>query len=174
MDNMDSPDQEPREIAIQLFSEDPKPPFSCQLLAYADPNDAPFLFEIMLTILLEGVDIMVDGLTTTDLTKFTENHVLTLNPWLNSIGFQVNIENSGKQILDHYCKIILRNSPAAGEYFKNVHEDTSYHFVINYRAYEKNKVKTKIDELYALFHVNGKLYKIWFTAAKLTNTPRCG
>lgn len=155
---------EPVEIALTLFSEDPKEPFSCQLYAYDNEPDALYLFEIVLTIMMEGVDIITD-LNTVDIKQFNENHILALNSWFRSVGFDVHITELNEPINNHYCRIILRKDckPEYVNYFNN----TKYHFLINTREYHINKQKKNVDELTALFEVNSKKYKIWFTVAKL-------
>ena len=79
-------DFSPEMIAYELFTKDAKAPCSHQILAYQDGGDLTYLFEILITVLLEGLNIFTGGLKDTDLNDFTKTHITSLNPWFQSIG----------------------------------------------------------------------------------------
>lgn len=155
----------PEKVAQIIFAGEPMKPNSHMILAYHDTNDSSYLFEIMITIFMEGMDILSGGLDKVDLTNFNQDYILGLSPWFNSLGFKIHVFVFDKQDIDkyedYYCKIILNNNDY-GKFFemKNIHK--SYHFLCNQKYINGCKNKD-VSELYGLF-VNGKIgYKVNFT-----------
>jgi hypothetical protein len=99
----------PEQIAHTIFT---KPPAeSCSsLLNFVDTGlSVSDLFEVLLTIAMEGIDILSGGIDTVDVSEFTNDTMLALNPWLNSIAVKIHIEERDMDKNDHYCKIVLKN-----------------------------------------------------------------
>lgn len=113
-------DFSPKDIAQTIFRNEPLDPNSCRIVSDDDDQDLIYIFEILLTIFLEGFDILTGGLDKIKLDDFSENHVNMMKPWFQSLGF--NIKSSEYDIQDkdmyneYYCKIILR-SPETETFF---------------------------------------------------------
>ena len=166
----------PENIAQALFTQDPKPPCSHQILTYDEKTDnkkygdLTYIFEILITILMEGLDIFSGGLDKTDLNNFTEKHITNLNPWFNSIGFNINVETFTKDVKDickdqydnYYCKIMVRTK-LFETFFLMKNVSKNYHFLLNGKCIEENKNKQKINEISAVFcNIDDTIYKISF------------
>lgn len=157
----------PESIANELFECDPKLPKSCQLLL----DDASYetIFEILLTILLEGLDKIAGGLKLFDISQLTCPLIEELNPWFHSIGFKMYaIELGPDEIPDnHYCSIKINNDPY-DMYFELNKIDKSYRFVLN-GLYDSVK---KLNEVFAIYKrtnntsnkndISNKIYMIYF------------
>jgi len=151
----------PENIAQYIFTKQPMERCSYQILAEQDDADLTLIFEILVTIMMEGIDIFSGGLDNVNLNDFTMNHIVGLNPWFKSIGFKIKAQIIERdQDYDRYCKIVLRlrNRPIFD--IKNI--DKSYHFFINGSALDKNKIENKLNNLYATFSCLDKIYKINF------------
>jgi hypothetical protein len=159
----------PELIANLLFSKNPSEPCSHMILAYADGSDILYYFEILITILLEGLDICANGLNTVDLSNFNEDFILALDPWFNSIGFKLKVDtydynnkNDNNNYTDYYCKAKVR-TPLHETFFIMKNIDKNYHFLLNGLTIEQNKQKTNINEVSCIFiNDDNKVYKIWF------------
>jgi hypothetical protein len=159
----------PQEIANRLFSEDPKKPMS-QMISI-DPEtdeqlDASLIFEMMITILMEGLETIFVDLKTADLSILDKSLLMKLDPWFWSVGFSLSVDvvdKTDRQAYDtegRYCKIILNNDDY-GFIFRLKNVDKSYHFLIN-PQYVNGCPLDDINELFADFHINQKVYKIGF------------
>lgn len=156
----------PKEIALVLFSEEPEKPYTYQIISDDEGDDAPYIFEILVTVLMEAFEVLLGSLKNTNFSDFTVDHVLNLNPWFNSIGFEVKIKeySQDKCPTNHYCKVVVRNNESEHIFSqKNIDETLNYHFLINPIVYNENKNKTKkLDELSLLFSACDKIFLISF------------
>lgn len=169
----------PHEIAQIVFRKPYEPPKSYQLFCES-PNNTTIeyldIFELFATIMMEGMLVKYGNITSDTLKIFNENHILSLQPWFNSLGFNVGVQKINRDQIElydkYYCKIILRNDPSWKMYFE-MHEQeitTDYHFILGgnsphiQRKYENNTSKEKctLDKLFAIFIANSFVYKITF------------
>ena len=97
-------DCSPEMIAHQLFTKEPKDPCSHQIIAYDSGSDLTYIFEILITILLEGLNILTGGLTDADLSGFNQEHIIGLNPWFNSLGFKIIVTTKNEKDKDDTSK----------------------------------------------------------------------
>ena len=136
----------PESIARDLFNKDPKPAKSCQLLLDDASNDT--IFEVLLTILFEGLDIIAQDLKTFDISLLSSDIIEELNPWFHSIGFKLYaIELGQDEVPDnHYCSVKINNDPY-DMYFELKNITKNYHFTLN-GLYEP---VTKLDEIFAIY-----------------------
>jgi len=119
------------------------------------------LFEILLTILLEGFQKI--GIK--DLSNMDESTIESLNPYMQKIGFQYRVSQCDKydksEYEEYYCRILLRNE--SNEHFFQMKGLTNmYHFILNGTYLESNKSKQHIDQLYSIFEVDNYVYTIKF------------
>lgn len=159
----------PDAIANTLFHQEPKDPFTCRLLANPEEVDSIYLFELLITILMEGLDIMIGGLSTADLSNMTTDHITCLNPWFYSLGFKINIElfdrneneDEINEYQEYYCKTVIRNKVNEIIFEKN-NVDKDYHFFINGHFLKKNQLKENLRDLYSVFINGNDVFKISF------------
>ena len=154
----------PKQIAEQIFNASVKEPCSHQLLAYEEGGDTTFIFEILITILMEGINIFSGGLDSADLNNFSVEHITVLNPYFESFGFKINTTmhyiRDSSEYEEYYCKVVLRKLNKGFFIMKGI--DEPYHFFINGTFLEKNRKKKRIDELYAVFINKDTVYRIAF------------
>lgn len=157
---------EPLMIATKLFSKEPSKASSYCIIADDENADAAFIFEIILTIFMEGVMILYDNLTGIDLKNFTAEHLTALNPWLNSICFNLTIDTCERKdkdlYLDYYCKVILKCDPEWSNWFEHKNLNNSYYFLLNH-IYQQGCNKKNVNELYAVFINDTTVFKLQFS-----------
>lgn len=160
----------PCDVAKIVFSNAPEAPKSCQLYCESDTNEklTPVdIFEIFLTILVEGMFIKFNPITKDTLKSFDENVILKLSPWLQSLGFDTTVDVLQKENVSdydkHYCKIILRSDPSWEQYFET-HENIvkDYHFIFGGDSPYIHNQKCGLDNMFAIIILNKKVYKIAF------------
>ena len=97
------------EIAEQLFKNN----LTNIKLITDDTLTSLQLFEILITICLEGFDMISDDMTKFDYTQFEISYLTALNKWLNNIDFNINIDSfitSDKQLYNNfYCIMQITN-----------------------------------------------------------------
>lgn len=155
----------PEDIAQSLFTQDPRDPNSCQIVTDQNDIDVTYLYEILITILLEGLEILSSGIDTVDLNTFTSDHITSLNPWLKSIGYKVKVVEKDAQDYDqyqeYYCRVVVR-SPTTQTWFDMRHIDKNYSFNLNGTYLEENKEKQNLRDLYSIFRCGAKTYVVSF------------
>lgn len=145
----------PEKLAQTIFTADPGDPCTNQILAYQPGEDVSYIFEILCIIMLEGMNILSDGLKDSDINMLTESHIENLNPWFHSLGFHVNVfsfdDNEKDFIPDYYCRILVNSGIYKDifEYRNMSHK--AYHFFINGDFMEENQEKNKLEDLSAIF-----------------------
>jgi hypothetical protein len=172
MDNIDDlTDRTPEEIAEIIFTHEPKSQNSHQILALQQGADLTYVFEILLQILLNGMEVLTNGIDTIDLTHFTIDHIKCLNPWFRSLGFNIIVTHYNlcdqDEYKEYYCKIILKNFGTAPMFIAKGIEK-NFHFLLNGLYYELNKNKTNLEDLYAVLKNNQDIYKIYFNFCAFT------
>jgi len=169
INNDDIHNHTPEEIADILFDNDPKEPHTFQILGEQKANSTTYLFEILITILLEGLNNMTDGLDKVNLDLFSSDHIDTLNPWFHSMGFVIKIHNYEMNEIDlvkgYYCRVGL-NYGNDRKIFEQKKINKNYHFFLNANAMDDNLKKTALKELYAIFICGNTIYKISFDMYK--------
>ena len=158
----------PQDIATHIFNDDPKKPYSYQIISAEEQNDITFIFEIGLVILLEGFNILTGNLENINLDNFNIHHIKNLNPWFNSLGFDIivsanNIKDK-ENLKKYYCNILLNREDTKYIFQKNK-INNNYHFFIN-EMYFKGNSFNKLSDIFAIFIVNNIIYKISFDFAK--------
>jgi len=142
MENIISLD--PIEIANEIFSKEPGNECSIQLY---DVGDIYMLFEILMTILMEGIEKMnylneIDNINDEKLIVF----LVKINNWFNSFGFTIDINKNKTKKENYYCKIITRNG-SYGQLFIIKNIEKNYSFLLNQNHVKKNN----ISEIYGLY-----------------------
>lgn len=169
----------PRQIANIIFSMSPDEPKSYNLRYETDETNETVtddmqtvsvtIFEIFLTILMEGIFIK-NNITKETLKNFNSSIITYLQPWLHSLGYSVNVRELNKENVQqynkYYCKIILKVDPDWETFFE-LHEnlmDKNYHFIFgsNNDYILNKKTKINLNDLFAIFIHNNKVYKIMF------------
>ena len=159
----------PEEIAEILFNDDPKDPCTFQILGEQTTDNITYIFEILITILLEGLDSMTGGLDKIDLDLFSSDHIDTLNPWFHSMGFTIKINDYEMRELElvkkYYCRVGL-NYGNDKKIFEQKNINKNYHFFLNANAIDENSKKTMLKDIYAIFICGNNIYKISFDMYK--------
>ena len=151
--------QTPYELAKNIFTQEPQKPYS-KLFELDNKNeDVSYLFEVVLNIMLEGMEILTNGLNTTDFTQFNEDYILNLNPWLESLGVKVNVKQINSDT-DYYCKIIINNN-SWKTYYKMKNINKNFHFLLS-QNYNK-QAYDKLESYKSIFINNTTIYQIYFT-----------
>jgi len=164
-------DYSPEGIAKAIFSNEPKPPFSYQIIAEQEQTNLPYIFEILIIILLEGLETLSGDLSKAQLDHFTKEHLTVLTPWFRSLGFDINIkecDEKDKPSYDKYYCRILFNDTLNKVLFKLKKIEKNYHFLINGNNLDENENKTNLKELFAILSLNGITYCISFDFHKPT------
>ncbi len=156
----------PEMIAHSIFTKNPKDPCTYQILAYQDGSDITYIFEILITILLEGLNILTYSLKDVDLSEFSSEHILILNPWFKSLGFNIRVtefpQNEKDLYEEYYCKIVVNNKVNENLFIARGIEDKSYHFFLNGTFLNANKQKTNLKDIFGVFLADDTAYCISF------------
>ena len=159
-------DHSPEQVAQALFQGAPKDPCSNVILSYQEGTDLTSIFEILVTILLEGLNIFSGGIDEIELENFTSSHIIGVNPYFYSMGFKIFVEIGDEDDLNFYheyhCRIILNNESHLKYFFVQNNINKNYHFLLNGYNLEKNQNKKYLNQIYAIFACNNKVYKIYF------------
>lgn len=160
----------PEELAEIIFNAEPKPVQSIGLFTDQSNSNLQDLFEMLVTVLMEGLETIVGDLSTADLSKLTTEHLEALNPWIQSLGFtlhseQYNFQTDQEQYKDYYCKTLVKDELYANYFnFKNL--EKNYHFQLNGSVLEKIEEKNSIEEFHTALILDKIVFKIWFTEIK--------
>jgi len=163
---------DPDTIAEIIFSDLPKEECSYSMFLSENNkiNDASFIFEILASILLEGMSILYDDFDKCDLSAMTTDSINCVSPYIRSLCFNMKVsehDNTNEitkvELLDdHYCRIILRCDKQYAMYFemKDIHKDYTFFFNPKYgRNYPTDK---NIKDVYTILNVGDKTFKISF------------
>lgn len=155
----------PEDIADIVFHADPTEPNRYSLVC--DDVEPIELFEIFLTIMMEGVIIKNSPITYDKYMLFTPEVVEKLNPWLRSLGYQANITTLTRTNIEEYnkfySKIIMKCDPSWITFFKLHHIEKDYHFVISQLSPYVQDEYCDLTNLYAVLIVKDTVYKITFS-----------
>ena len=157
----------PEDIAQVLFSQDPKEPFIYKIVAEKELADSLYIFEILMIILMEGLDILTGDLSKANLANLTCDHIMALNPWFHSLCFtiksveQYELKNDEPEYKDYYCKVVPKDK--LHEVFFNMKNiEKHYHFFLNGEILQKNNDETELCELHSVFLNDNVIFKIIF------------
>lgn len=160
----------PYDVAEIVFKNLPREPKIYQLCCESETENTNVpldIFEIFLTIMMEGIYIK-NNITSETLKLFNETTITELRPWLYSLGYNVNVDViSNKDISayeQYYCKVILREDPSWNQYFElHSNEITrNYHFIFGGKSPYMQGEKCTLNNLFAIFTLNSMVYKISF------------
>lgn len=161
----------PEEIAKHLFTREPKEKVSYGI-TYDDCIDDPeYVFEILIIICLEGLEITSGGnLSQVNLDLVTAQGIESLNLWFRSMRLKINCEeveyNEENKIKfsNNYCNVYIRDSLYEGLFeFKKISKNYMFTFNGNYSPQEKLK------DIYAKYVYKNKIFIISFDID--TNVP---
>lgn len=139
---------DPIEIANIIFSNEPKGECSIQL---CEIEDIYMLFEILITILMEGIE-KLNGMEKIDYLDDESllNFMINIRKWFYSFGFVIEIKKIKKiydiQNENYYCKIITKNG-SYGQLFKIKNIDKNYSFLLNH----SHEIKKNIQDIYGIY-----------------------
>lgn len=158
----------PEGVARKIFTNEAKDPCSYMILAYQEGDDLTMIYEILLIILLEGIEIFTGGLDTADLSRLTKDHLTHFDSWFNSLGFKIFIEECDieekDKYLNHYCKVILNNKE--NNYYEHVFKSNkitkNYHFLLNGDTIEENRNKKKLKNIHSIILTKSKAFIVKF------------
>jgi hypothetical protein len=159
----------PKDIASKIFNDTPEEPKTYSLVCQEMENDTSMsdVFEIFLTILIEGFFIKYP-INKETIKNLTPDFFTNLQPWLSSIGINVNVNTTSLSDVEsynnYYCKIILREDPAWNIYFE-LHENITenYHFIFGGNSPLFHKQQCHLNNLFAIFVLNDTVFKISFS-----------
>ena len=159
----------PEDIAENIFNEEPKDPDSCQLLTWDHDGEISYLYEVLINVLMYGVCIRIPNIRTIPFDDMDENFLLAFNPWMRSIGFNMNVNRVSREdkdvYKDYYCRIVL-NRDKYEMWFQMKHLNKSFHFFLNGHTIESNKMKKNINEIFSIFENKDDIYIISFDHIK--------
>lgn len=154
----------PENIAKALFTQPPETAKRYQIITGVESNDPSFIFEILLTIFLEGLDILTGGIDRTDLDNLTLDYINNLKPWFASICFELKVDvfdDTDKLLIDnYYCRIILNNKKADYMLFQLKRIEKNYHFLLS-ANFDKER-KYELNDIFAIFKHRDQIYRIRF------------
>jgi hypothetical protein len=147
----------PESVAQKIFSESVAPPCSNQL--QLDEADNEYIFEMLISIFMEGVETKFGNLKQLDVSLLSTDTLMSLAPYVLSLGFKMNVKILPKEdATNYYCRILLNN------------EDNMYYFLLkslekNYTFVINNKKDIKRDNLKdysAIFQKDDETFMISF------------
>jgi hypothetical protein len=157
-------DLSPENIARDIFLKAPGNPCSGLLLSEKVSNDPSYLFEIIINIIMEGMDLLIGGLDSANFDNFSEDHILVMNPWMHSLGITIKTEHFNLEdkhfYSDYYCKVIVKNSEW-NAWFDSRGISKNFHFLLN-AIYANGSNKINLSDHYAIFILNDSVFKITF------------
>lgn len=161
----------PKQIAEKIFTSSPASENSIQLIHDNDETDIIDIFEILITIFMEGIMTVYHNLdeAVININDVSLDHLYALSPWFKGFGFKLfvneyDLKNNDESYInnynDQYCKIVVRNSPENSFFvFNNIPDH--YKFYINSK-YAQDTDKENLKDIYSVFKINSKVYKIYF------------
>jgi len=167
----DLPEYSPRDIILNIFTKEAGAPGTNQMLVSQDDlkvDDITYIYEILISILLEAVDCAVSSLKNYDFTNFSEELLLYFSPWFHSLGFNLYVHKYDLEYKDlydnYYCKILINNSCTGEESFFDLNSitDRSYYFLLNGGFIKKNSLK----DIFSIFRFNSSIYTVYFDLYK--------
>jgi hypothetical protein len=155
----------PEEVAMTIFNSNPKSPCSYQIIAEQQQSDITYIFEILITILMEGFLILTGDIYDLDFNNLTDEHISSLNPWFKSLGFRVKSSiytMDEKELCDkYYCNILIKNKQTDVIFeAKKIYKP--YHFMLNGYCLKEYKDQLELNKFYAVIKSSNIIHKISF------------
>lgn len=158
----------PEDIAKHVFSKSHNNLGTYSMLLDSSTNDGKdpiYIFEILINILMEGLNIFTNGFHKVDFNEIDSEYILGLSPWFKSLGFRLYVDayhiDDTDMYDNYYCKIIIKNDGNEGLFImKNISK--SYHFFINGNKLEENKIVTNLKDLCGIFICDYVVFNISF------------
>jgi hypothetical protein len=155
----------PEKIADIVFNLEPDNNTKFQIYCHNDLNDnfgLVNIFEVMTTIFVEGMFKKIKNPY-----DINEETILSLNPWLNMLGFKICVEKFNKddknKVSDFYSWIILKDDPTWKQYFELSNIDKKYSYILGGESPYKFNKECTLKNLFAKFSFNNQeIYKISF------------
>lgn len=154
----------PEMIAAHIFSKDPGPVGSVQLGADQNNMDVKFMYEVLLTVMMEGLSIMVENLDEVTVDELDADHFEILDPWIQSMGFRLELGEVTDTPANYDCKIMINNEENKN-YFLTTNNTKKYHFLLAGR-YAQNEWIENLDQLVTVVKVKDGWIKIRFLLAE--------
>lgn len=150
-----------KELASVIFNNPPLEPNSCSLLNDNDDTDPSYVFEMLITIYMEGMMVIYNDLENVNFDMINKEHLESIKPWLLSFGINLTIKEDYDD--DYYCKIIINGDPKYKYYF-TIHNTNKYHFFFNNKFFDGTGYKyptKRLNEITAIF-ICDKTYTLQF------------
>lgn len=148
-------------IAKIIFSKSPQNRGRYKL--FPPEADNEIIFEILLTLFMEGILILNNNLEGLDLNNMDQNilygKLLELSDWFISLDYYLYVTKIDRDEYtnDQYCKILLKNMDEI--YFRMKNIDKEYTFILN----ANRSLHDNLKDYNALFMLNNFAYRISFT-----------
>lgn len=162
----------PEDIADIIFSDLPKKEntYNLNLSNNCNENDpSTFIFEIIISILLEGMCILNEDIETYDLKKLKIDDIMSISPYIRSLGFDIKVTDYDNKneyfktyIDDFYCKIILKCDKQYSTYFIMKDINKEYTFFFNPKYGKNYPEGRQLKDIYAILVIDDMTYKISF------------
>lgn len=152
----------PEQIAQSIFAIPPGDPMTNIIVSENSGQDAVYLFELVITIFMEGLGVLTHDLDSFDLNNLNANALMSVQPWLNSMGLRVKVTQETKDSMgfDYYCRVTLKKQETTFFEMKGINK--FYTFRLNGNAMEAAKSKTNLKDIHALFRNGDDHWKISF------------
>ena len=147
-------------IANHIFSHDPQPIGSIQLVATYTEMDTEFIYEVLLTILMEGFKLMVESIEEVSVENCSADHIILLGQWIQSLGFDLIVEECAGTTNNYYCKVLLNNQQNTAFFYHKKITDKQYHFILN--STQTNDDHFDINEIVTIIPFPDRYIKIQF------------
>lgn len=154
---------DPVSIAKLIFNSEPKTQNSFQFITVSETSDLHIIYEILITILMEGFNIFTHDFEHINLDSFSSDFITNLNPWFNSFGFRISVDTFNLSHLhlcnNYYCKILIKTKGTKPIFIsKNIHKN--YHFLLN--PFYVTSSHLNLCDIYSIFINNDIIYRINF------------
>jgi hypothetical protein len=148
-------------IAEYIFNSNPSELNKIGLLFGDEHYDVVDLFETLLIIYMEGIDIIYN-VEHIDDNKIEKDNLMFLNKWFEKLQIKIHIIETTKQKFvklsqPYYCRILLNKGENKKIFLKHK-IDKSYHFFLN----DKFEKKSNLEHYFAIFVTELKIFIICF------------
>jgi hypothetical protein len=158
----------PKDIVLNVFTKPAGEPYSQRMLFINEENhdvlDITYLYEILISILLESLECAVNSLKKYDFVTFSKDNLDYFLPWFRSLGFNMFVSECDIKDRDlynnYFCKILINNSLVGEDSFFDINNlNNSYYFLLNGYFDKKDK---KLKDIMSIFRFNNKIFMIHF------------
>ena len=157
------------QIAETLFNKMPDDTTIKQLIfdiPNNETNSGTYMYEILLTLLLEGIMKFKNNLENVNLSDIHTFHITALNPWFKSLKFNLKVDELSKSDEDqykyYYAKIILKKMPEYEMLFNINHITKNYTFLLNSLYVREKYPFHNLNDIYSVLFLENRVFKIKF------------